>query len=805
MKKTNRKLGQNEFFFQIVEEFPVHIYWKDVEYRYQYCNLLQAQDFGLDTPADIVGKTEYDLCPKDVADKVRKNDITVLSSRMPGIFEEMALDFQKNLACYLTQKIPLFDAQGTLIGLAGISVNITARKNAETRARAEKENAEFKLAHIIDSLPGHIYWKDKNFVFQGCNLLQAQSAGFTNQKAMIGKTDFDMPWHDKAAELQEMDQLVMQTRQSITREEKSQLAGSDHTSTFLSKKTPLFNKKGEVTGILGISFDITDRKKLEDDIKIAKELAEKANLAKTRFLENMRHDIRTPLTGIVGFADIMKTETTEPKFKEYAENLVASSHALLDLLDEVLEAIRVSSGEIPMLRRKYDLRQTLQSIVELNRAKAKQKKIDLTFEFDTTIPQYVVGDKIRLHRIALELVANALNFTDVGHVKLSIILAKRENNTLIIKLVVEDTGIGIPQDKQQDLYLQFNRLTPSYAGIYSGAGLGLSVIKQFIDELKGEIYVDSALGKGSTFTCVLPIQEALLNNDSGIDTDSLMPIERRYAKTLAQNAQSETQSATKPGNGAILVVEDNIIAQAVVKAILSAVDCQVDIANNCDEAIDKWTQRGYDLIFMDIGLPITDGYEVTRKIRLLEKSQEGANIPIIALTAHVGEESKELCIAAGMNAVLSKPLSQECAKDILTSFIPKRHSALNKNIPEHSENAIALQPHPLFDIDAGIYASSTEELLAQIIQILINEDLQSDLTAIHNAHAAKDWELVQKIAHRMQSSALYAGATRLKFACQNLAQSPRTEVVEGLYQQLLQVLDETTPVLQKWLSNKQNS
>ena len=253
------------------------------------------------------------------------------------------------------------------------------------------------------------------------------------------------------------------------------------------------------------------------------------------------------------------------------------------------------------------------------------------------------------------------------------------------------------------------------------------------------------------------------------------------------------------------MVEDNIIAQAVVKAILSALDCQVDIANNCDEAIDKWTQRGYDLIFMDIGLPITDGYEVTRKIRLLEKSQEGANIPIIALTAHVGEESKELCIAAGMNAVLSKPLSQECAKDILTSFIPKRHSALNKNIPEHSENAIALQPHPLFDIDAGIYASSTEELLAQIIQILINEDLQSDLTAIHNAHAAKDWELVQKIAHRMQSSALYAGATRLKFACQNLAQSPRTEVVEGLYQQLLQVLDETTPVLQKWLSNKQNS
>ncbi len=155
--------------------------------------------------------------------------------------------------------------------------------------------------------------------------------------------------------------------------------------------------------------------------------AEAASKAKTEFMGILRHDIRTPLTGIVGFSEILKAESTEPRIKEYAENLVASSHALLNLMDKLLEAIHVSSGEIPMLRVKFDLLLTLEQVIALNRAKASEKSIELISEFDENLPQYVVGDKIRIHRIALELITNALNFTDQGQVKLKVMLGKKEN------------------------------------------------------------------------------------------------------------------------------------------------------------------------------------------------------------------------------------------------------------------------------------------------------------------------------------------------------------------------------------------
>ena len=224
------------------------------------------------------------------------------------------------------------------------------------------------------------------------------------------------------------------------------------------------NKQGKITGLLGISIDISDRKKIETELHRAKELAEAASQAKTEFLENMRHDIRTPLTGIVGFSDIIKSEADNPNIKEYADNLIASSHALLDLMDEVLEAIRVSSGEIPKLKKKFILNHIVQHAMDLNKAKAASKRLDFSMEFDKEIPQYLIGDSVRIHRIVLELLANALNFTDSGSVKLTVTLASRQNREIIIKLMVQDSGMGIPKDKQQEIFLHFKRLTPSYKG-----------------------------------------------------------------------------------------------------------------------------------------------------------------------------------------------------------------------------------------------------------------------------------------------------------------------------------------------------
>jgi two-component system aerobic respiration control sensor histidine kinase ArcB len=531
-----------------------------------------------------------------------------------------------------------------------------------------------QLKNLVDHLPGDIYWKDKDGMWAGLNRHCAQSLqrmGFikkANEKEVIGKTDYQLFDLETADGYRQNDIEVMENKKEISREEHTQLPTGEKL-ILLSIKRPIYNDNNEVVGILGNTIDITYLKKIEAELKDAKEKAEAASNAKTEFLENMRHDIRTPLTGIVGFSDILRMESQDSRTREYADNLVASSHALLDLLDEVLEAIRVSSGEVPKLKKKFNLQKTLQNIIELNRAKAAQKKLQLSLDYDPKIPTYLVGDKIRLHRIALELMANALNFTDRGFVKLTAKFVQRNHHELIIKLIVEDSGIGIPKDKQQEIYVQFKRLTPSYQGIYKGAGLGLSVIKQFIDELEGEIYVESEPRKGSTFTCVFPIREALINDESGVDDDVETFVNKRvdtvYAQGLQRSRRDEKPAAYQH---CVLVVEDNAIAQLVAKAILSNFNCEAHIAENGQQAIDLWQRNAYDLIFMDIGLPDMEGYEVSRSIRAQELPKK-TYVPIIALTAHASEENKKRCIEAGMEAVFTKPLTAKVCTHIIESFI----------------------------------------------------------------------------------------------------------------------------------------
>ncbi|WP_337589155.1 response regulator [Legionella shakespearei] len=545
---------------------------------------------------------------------------------------------------------------------------------------------------------------------------------------------------------------------------------------------------------------------MEAELNRAKELAEAASRAKTEFLENMRHDIRTPLTGIVGFSDIIKLEANAPHIKEYADNLVASSHALLDFMDEVLEAIRVSSGDVPKLKRKFILNHIMQHAFDLNKSKAASKRLDFSMNFDESIPKYLIGDNVRIHRIVLELLANALNFTDIGFVKLTVELANRNEREIIVKFIIQDSGIGIPKDKQQEIFLHFRRLTPSYKGIYKGAGLGLSVIKQFIDDLDGEIYVDSELQKGSTFTCVIPLKVSLLEDDTGLqeDFETCPPLSSEPAtnNTLIKSSTSNP----KEYRHQVLVVEDNIIAQTVAKSILTQSGCHVDIASNGQEALSLWRSKQYELIFMDIGLPDLDGYQVTHHIRVHEISQN-CHIPIIALTAHVGEENKQRCIEAGMNAVLSKPLSKKSCDEILNSFISqnKKQQSISKSgasdLPATEEDLFKLSSFSILDEKEGIKTTGTEDMLREMLQFMLSS-LPEDINQLKAAHDTLNWEKAQQIAHKIKGGVVYVGAIRMKMACQYLERywkSGQRELLEQLYQQLLHVINESMAAIEQWV------
>lgn len=661
-----------------------------------------------------------------------------------------------------------------------------AKKSGITILESEK-----LLRIALAGSPGHFYWKNKSGVYLGCNDNQAHYLGFKHGDEVIGKTDFELPWKDKAAQFQQMDQQVIRDGVTLTAEESVRRVDGQE-SIVLSTKTPLRDDSGNIIGVLGYSVDISERKEMEASLRKARDAAEIASKAKSEFLENMRHDIRTPLSGIVGFADIIKSEANNPKIKEYADNLVASSKALLELLNEVLEAIQVASGEIPLLKKKFNFQDKLNSVITLNQSRAKQKSLSLIFNHDENIPQYVIGDHTRVHRIIMELVNNALTFTEKGSVTVKTELAKRSNRDIVIKVIVEDTGVGIAPKEQQAIFVQFKRLTPSYEGIYKGAGLGLSIIRQFIDDLDGEIYVESVPKQGTIFTCLFPFKEALLDDAFGSDV-SIGSINSSFGENKVNQVISLTTTLT-PANdnqvkSRILLVEDQAIAAKVAKIMLTDLSCDVDIAIDGESAIERARANRYDLIFMDVGLPDISGNEVTKRIRLFEWDKEQP-VPIVALTAHVDPKNKQECIEAGMNAVLTKPLVTEKAKDILNAFIPK-HNKNEKNsesLTIASEHTLLTITEPVFDQHTALQTvGGNQALLDEMLSILV-DGFSEEMTKLEKYYSEANWDGIQAIAHKIRGATSYCGTLRLKEACARLEKyimNGQRELASDLYKQLL--------------------
>lgn len=662
---------------------------------------------------------------------------------------------------------------------------------AITKAQKFWLESDFVL-ELVKQVPAYIFWKDRNSVYLGCNNAFAHSLGLSSPAEIVGKTDYDLPTTEEESDsFRADDKQVIESKKPKLNIEEYQTFPDGRTVVLLTNKVPLLDKQNNVIGILGIYHDITDRKKLEENLLAAKEAAEASSKAKTEFLENMRHDIRTPLTGISGFAHIIKDETTDPKTKEYIDNLVASCDSLLEFMNEILETIRIATGETPLYKNKFDLKKRIKDVIDLNQAKAHEKNLQFGFYCDPNLPHYLIGDAKRIHRIVLELVTNALNFTKSGYVNVSIQMVKKIDSKVIIKIIVADSGIGIPKDKQAEVFMRFKRLHPAFEGIYKGAGLGLAVIKQFIDDLDGEIYLESEVDKGSTFTCVVSLKEALIDEAEGavvLEDEELEKSKIILAKAkLANTADTTTVS---PAASRILVVEDDKLAGLMAKGILTKLDCQVDIAPNGETAIKLAGENHYDLIFMDVGLPDISGNEVTKRIRLTKWDQT-RHIPIIALTAHVESEDKQKCIEAGMNAVLSKPIKKEVAMDILNAFIPlraaqKQIAEMTRVTPEKEADLFVLSGPPI-NYDLAMELAGTQDFLNELLETF-RTSLPEDSKKLEDAYTEKDWKTIREVAHKLKGSCSYCGATRLKEASARLEtylKSELRELADRLYQQML--------------------
>lgn len=480
----------------IIQQLPGHVYWKDREGVILGCNQQSWLSLGLKSSADCIGKIDHDILEEEIADRVAHIDRQVIRTGKLLITEELA-NIKGKEEFFLSHKAPLKNYQGKIIGVIGTSLNITEKRRQELERQALLED-------IIASMPGHVYWIDRNHVIQGANDNQARSAGLTNWKELVGKRNRDLPWskgrQDWIQQIDNVSEEVMRTGQARVLEETCHFL-DDSEAVFRSSKVPLRNQNDEVVGMLGVSVDITDIKCIE---AYHREKSEAANKAKTEFLSNMRHDLRTPFCGLLGFSESLLSKEKDVDKRKQLGYIVDSAKELLNQINEILEFSQAEQGSLPILDQRFEFSELIDAIIKIIKPTTEQKKLRLTLIQDSSIPDFLIGDRVRTQRILLNLLSNAVKFTHQGAIDFAVNMTSSDDQKIVLAFSIKDTGVGISASQHSLVFERFNRLTSAYSGVYAGKGLGLRLVKQFVDELGGEVQVDSQEGCGSTFTVLIP-------------------------------------------------------------------------------------------------------------------------------------------------------------------------------------------------------------------------------------------------------------------------------------------------------------
>ncbi len=383
------------------------------------------------------------------------------------------------------------------------------------------------------------------------------------------------------------------------------------------------------------------------DLSIAKDLAESANHAKSDFLAVMSHEIRTPMNGVLGMTQMALAEATDPKQREYLETAQYSAEALLTILNDILDFSKLEAGKLEFEKIDFDLIKTVETIISLMSARAREKQVGITFDFPLGLPRFVLGDGGRLRQVLLNLISNALKFTDEGGVNVRIEALPESSDGATLRFTVSDTGIGIEPEVKARLFQSFTQADSSISRRFGGTGLGLSICKKIIEMQGGRIGVDSRAGKGSQFWFELRLPPA----PPPVLTSDTTTINKRQLPTLD-----------------ILLAEDNIVNQKVAIALLSRCGHRVHVANNGLEALEAVRAADFDVVLMDMHMPEMDGLEATRAIRNLPG--HAAALPIVALTAAGALSDVQICMDAGMNYFLTKPIRIERLQGIFSTILP---------------------------------------------------------------------------------------------------------------------------------------
>ncbi|WP_405158390.1 PAS domain S-box protein [Paenibacillus sp. FSL H8-0283] len=653
-KDADRRLRESrQRYRSLFEHNPAAVYSLNLEGKYSAVNSKLVQM--LDIPRNkLIGQSflsNLDKCEvqhgKHYFDMVKQGE--------PQYYETRVVNSSGRKIEVSVTNVPII-VDKEMVGVYGIVSDITERK--EYTERIQELSKQHEL--ILNTVTEGIFGLDADGITMFMNPAAASMFGY-EAKEFIGKNSHPIIHHTRAdgSHLpQEECPIHMTVLDGQIRSIKEDVFWRKDGSSFLVQYqvTPII-EQGQIQGAVVVFNDVTG----EREIVRAKETAELAAQAKSEFLSMVSHEIRTPMNGIVGMTELLIGTDLSEEQREYAEIIRDSGDALLNILNDILDFSKLESGKMALAYEPFALRKMLEQVAELFKPRADEKHLEIRYRLNPSIPEFMVGDAIRIRQILVNLVGNALKFTDQGSIEVAVDIIKgRKPEDSVLDFAVQDTGIGIPADKLDQLFQSFSQLHPVINRKYGGTGLGLVISKRLVEIMGGSISVESIEGEGSTFRFAVPA--------ASVDASA--------EQTASQFHHDRTRQSDKVAMR-ILVAEDHPVNRKILREYLEKLGYHADVCTNGVEAIDAISQNAYDIVLMDIHMPVMDGLKATDLLRRLIPQDRIP--PIIAVTGNAKREDKEACLEMGMRDFISKPVMLSELKRVLQQWGPRDEPQLAPN------------------------------------------------------------------------------------------------------------------------------